>query len=95
MARLKSRCPDADLLRLVNRFLKAGVSVDGRIEPTGPLLVQHPFCKFVTCWFCEGVSAVAMRARSARRAKDGTPSRRNFGRQHPQAISSGHFYLFL
>ena len=34
MARLKSRCPDADLLRLVNRFLKAGVSVDGRIEPT-------------------------------------------------------------
>lgn len=34
MARLKSRCPDADLLRLVNRFLKAGVSVDGRIEAT-------------------------------------------------------------
>ena len=30
MARLKSRCPDADLLRLVNRFLKAGVSVDGQ-----------------------------------------------------------------
>jgi group II intron reverse transcriptase/maturase len=34
MARLKSRCPDAALLRLVNRYLKAGVSVDGRIEPT-------------------------------------------------------------
>lgn len=34
MARLKSRCPDADLLRLVNRYLKAGVSVDGHIEPT-------------------------------------------------------------
>lgn len=34
MARLKSRCPDADLLRLVNRFLKAGVSVEGNIEPT-------------------------------------------------------------
>jgi RNA-directed DNA polymerase len=34
MARLKSRCPDADLLRLVNRFLKAGVSVGGKIEPT-------------------------------------------------------------
>jgi len=34
MARLKSRCPDAELLRLVNRFLKAGVSVDGRIAPT-------------------------------------------------------------
>jgi group II intron reverse transcriptase/maturase len=34
MARLKSRCPDADLLRLVNRFLKAGVSVDGSIEST-------------------------------------------------------------
>jgi group II intron reverse transcriptase/maturase len=34
MVRLKSRCPDADLLRLVNRFLKAGVSVGGRIEPT-------------------------------------------------------------
>ena len=34
MARLKSRCPDADLLRLVHRYLKAGVSVDGRIEAT-------------------------------------------------------------
>ena len=34
MARLKSRCPDADLLRLVNRFLKAGVSVDGQVVPT-------------------------------------------------------------
>ena len=34
MARLKSRCRDADLLRLVNRFLKAGVSVAGIIEAT-------------------------------------------------------------
>ena len=34
MARLKSRCPDADLLRLVNRFLKAGVSVEGQVVPT-------------------------------------------------------------
>jgi len=34
MARLKSRCSDAGLLRLVNRFLKAGVSVGGTIEPT-------------------------------------------------------------
>lgn len=34
MARLKSRCPDADLLRLINRFLKAGVCVAGRIEAT-------------------------------------------------------------
>jgi RNA-directed DNA polymerase len=34
MARLKSRCPDADMLRLVNRFLKAGVSVAGTIEAT-------------------------------------------------------------
>jgi len=34
MARLKSRCPDADLLRRVNRFLKAGVSVGGQLEPT-------------------------------------------------------------
>lgn len=34
MARLKRHCPDTALLRLVNRFLKAGVSVDGRIEPT-------------------------------------------------------------
>ena len=34
MARLKSRCPDARLLRLVNRYLKAGVSVGGHIEPT-------------------------------------------------------------
>jgi RNA-directed DNA polymerase len=34
MVRLKSRCPDARLLRLVNRFLKAGVSVAGNIEAT-------------------------------------------------------------
>lgn len=34
MARLKSRCPDAGLLRLVNRFLKAGVHVAGNIEAT-------------------------------------------------------------
>lgn len=34
MARLQRHCPDTALLRLVNRFLKAGVSVDGRIEPT-------------------------------------------------------------
>ena len=34
MARLKSRCPDAGLLRRINRFRKAGVSVDGRIEST-------------------------------------------------------------
>ena len=34
MARLKSRCPDTGLLRLVNRFLKTGVSVGGHIEPT-------------------------------------------------------------
>jgi RNA-directed DNA polymerase len=34
MARLKRRCPDADMLRLVNRFLKAGVSVAGNIEAT-------------------------------------------------------------
>ena len=32
MARLKSRCPDAALLRLVNRYLKAGVNVAGTIE---------------------------------------------------------------
>src|SRR5487761_2119738 len=34
MARLKSRCPDAGLLRLVNRYLKAGVHVAGHVEPT-------------------------------------------------------------
>jgi hypothetical protein len=34
MARLKTRCPDADLLRLINRFLKAGVSIEGQIDPT-------------------------------------------------------------
>ncbi|EFK95539.1 group II intron-encoding maturase, partial [sediment metagenome] len=34
LARLKSRSPDAALLRLVKRFLKAGVSVDGKIEAT-------------------------------------------------------------
>jgi RNA-directed DNA polymerase len=34
MARLKSRCTDAALLRLVNRYLKAGVSVAGTMEAT-------------------------------------------------------------
>lgn len=34
LARLKSRSPDAALLRLVKRFLRAGVSVDGKIEAT-------------------------------------------------------------
>lgn len=34
MTRLKTRCPDAALLRLVNRYLKAGVSVAGSIEAT-------------------------------------------------------------
>ena len=34
MARLKSRCPDAGLLRLVNCYLRAGVSVAGKIEAT-------------------------------------------------------------
>lgn len=34
MARLKTRTPDADVLRLVNRFLKAGVVVDGKLEAT-------------------------------------------------------------
>lgn len=32
MARLKSRCQDGRLLRLINRYLKAGVEVEGRIE---------------------------------------------------------------
>lgn len=34
IARLKSRGCEAPLLRLINRYLKAGVSVDGRIEAT-------------------------------------------------------------
>lgn len=34
MARLKTRTQDADVLRLINRFLKAGVVVDGKIEAT-------------------------------------------------------------
>jgi group II intron reverse transcriptase/maturase len=34
IARLKSRGMQADLLRLINRYLKAGVSVGGNIEPT-------------------------------------------------------------
>lgn len=34
MARLKTRTPDADVLRPINRFLKAGVMVDGNIEAT-------------------------------------------------------------
>ena len=34
MARLKTRCPDAALLRLINRYLKAGVNVAGTVEAT-------------------------------------------------------------
>lgn len=34
MARLKRRCPDRALLRLINRYLNAGVCVGGTIEPT-------------------------------------------------------------
>ena len=34
MARLKSRCSDAALLRLINRYLKAGVNVAGTVEAT-------------------------------------------------------------
>lgn len=34
MARLKQRCPDAALLRLINRFLKAGVQRGERVEAT-------------------------------------------------------------
>ena len=34
MVRLKSRCPDANLMRLVNSYLKAGISVDGEIVAT-------------------------------------------------------------
>ena len=55
-------------------------------------LAQHSFCRFVTCWFFETVSAVALRMRSVRRAKDGRASRPNSGRQRPQVLSSGHSY---
>lgn len=34
MVRLKLHCPDAAVLRLINRYLKAGVSVAGNIEAT-------------------------------------------------------------
>lgn len=34
MSRLKAHVGDARLLRLINRYLRAGVSVDGQIEPT-------------------------------------------------------------
>ncbi len=34
MARLKGHVDDRALLRLINRYLKAGVSVDGRLEPS-------------------------------------------------------------
>ena len=34
MARLKTRCTDAALLRLINRYLKAGVNVAGTVEAT-------------------------------------------------------------
>jgi hypothetical protein len=58
------------------------------------LLVQHPFCKFFGCWFCAAVLAGALRACSARGAEDGTAARRNIDRPYPQAISSGHSYLY-
>ena len=32
VARLKAHCPDPALLRLINRYLKAGVRIDGRTE---------------------------------------------------------------
>ena len=57
-------------------------------------LVQHPFCKFFGCWFCAAVLAGALRACSARGAEDGTAARRNIDRPYPQAISSGHSYLY-
>jgi group II intron reverse transcriptase/maturase len=34
MARLKSRCPDRDVLRLINRFIKAGVRIGECTQPT-------------------------------------------------------------
>lgn len=34
MARLQSRCRDRDLLRLINRYLNAGVRVGETLEPT-------------------------------------------------------------
>ena len=54
--------------------------------------MQHPFCKFFSCWFCVAVLAGATRVRSARVAEDGTATRRNIDRLLPQAISSGHSY---
>jgi len=34
MARLRTRCPDVALLRLINRYLKGGVNVAGSVEAT-------------------------------------------------------------
>lgn len=40
MARLKTRTQDADVLRLINRYLKAGVVVDGKLEATATEVPQ-------------------------------------------------------
>jgi hypothetical protein len=53
-------------------------------------LVQHPFCKFVTCWFCEAESVAAMRARSAQRTERRTAQSRGgpaFAAGLPAAIA--------
>ena len=68
--------------------------IDSEFRPELFKLVQHPFCKFFGCWFCAAVLAGALRACSARGAEDGTAARRNIDRPYPQAISSGHSYLY-
>ena len=43
LARLKTPCPDAELLHLINRFLKASVGIEG---PTPPRLSA---CRKAAC----------------------------------------------
>ena len=50
-------------------------------------LVQHPFCKFVACWFCEAAPAAAMRARKRPKSE----GRRRLAAKLQQAAPAGDF----
>jgi hypothetical protein len=49
MVRLKSRCHDRELLRLINRYLKAGVRVGERTEAT-TMGVRAKAARSRRCW---------------------------------------------
>jgi len=52
MARLKGRCPDRALLRLINRYLNAGVRVGETLEPTRMGVPQGgPLSPVLATWY--------------------------------------------